>query len=294
MMTRPAALALALVLVLAGCGRTDGTTGPGTEPPGPSAATLTAVPQPVRPAAPPMVAPGTAGTTRSAGPSSATPSRARPKPKAASTSSKAVAARSPGFPVPVQAGNATQVLTVDASGSRATVVAWVRTGGRWRVAHGPWRGRAGENGTVRGSSRRQGSGTTPTGTYPMTEAFGIAADPGTALPYLHVGKDDWWVGDNRSKYYNSHRRASQGGFDTSLPESDENGSEQLITHTRAYRYGVVIDFNRRPAVRYRGSAIFLHVNGSGATAGCVSIPAEAMVTVLRWLRPSAHPRIAIG
>jgi L,D-peptidoglycan transpeptidase YkuD (ErfK/YbiS/YcfS/YnhG family) len=152
----------------------------------------------------------------------------------------------------------------------------------------------GGNGIVAGERRRQGSGTTPAGTYRLTEAFGIEPDPGTRLPYLHVGPDDWWVADNNSRYYNSHRRGSQGGFDTSLPESHVNGSERLVTHRTTYRYAVVIDFNRRPAVRYRGAAIFLHVNGSGATQGCVSVPESAMVQLLRWLDPAAKPRIAIG
>jgi L,D-peptidoglycan transpeptidase YkuD (ErfK/YbiS/YcfS/YnhG family) len=230
----------------------------------------------------------------------ASPTRSPKKPTTTSSPSPSASPsrteRSPApvFPVPVRTGDATQVITVEASGSYAKVTAWAKEDGRWRVAGGPWQGRVGENGIVPGSERKQGSGTTPAGTYTMTEAFGIASDPGTALPYLKVGEDDWWVGDNNSKYYNDHRRGSQGGFDTSLPESHVNGSERLITHTRAYQYAVVIDFNRWPAVRYRGAAIFLHVNGSGATAGCVSIPKSAMVEVLRWLKPSAHPRIAIG
>jgi L,D-peptidoglycan transpeptidase YkuD (ErfK/YbiS/YcfS/YnhG family) len=42
----------------------------------------------------------------------------------------------------------------------------------------------------------------------------------------------------------------------------------------------------------RGSAIFLHV-AAGSTAGCVSLPEGRLVRLLRWLRPAAHPRIAI-
>ena len=61
-----------------------------------------------------------------------------------------------------------------------------------------------------------------------------------------------------------------------------------------YQYAVVIDFNRWPAVRYRGAGIFLHVNGTGATAGCVSVPLTTMVSILRWLDPAQHPRIAIA
>jgi L,D-peptidoglycan transpeptidase YkuD (ErfK/YbiS/YcfS/YnhG family) len=56
----------------------------------------------------------------------------------------------------------------------------------------------------------------------------------------------------------------------------------------------VIDYNTRPVVAGRGSAIFLHVNGRGATAGCVSLPEARLVRLLRWLRPESAPLIRLG
>ncbi len=127
----------------------------------------------------------------------------------------------------------------------------------------------------------------------MTEAFGISPDPGTAMPYHLVTSDDWWVEDNNSAYYNEMRGASQGGF--AVTTSGVNGSEHLVTFTTQYRYVVVINFNRPPnAVRYRGAGIFLHVNGTGSTAGCVSVPLSTMVSIIDWLDPAQHPRIAIA
>lgn len=191
-------------------------------------------------------------------------------------------------------GSATQVITVQTHGSYATVTAWERAGTGWRRVIATSSARIGANGVVAGSARKQGTDTTPTGTYSLTQAFGIKADPGTAMPYHQVTNDDWWVEDNLSAYYNQLRRASQGGFDTSAPESSVNGSEHLITHTGPYQYAVVINYNMAPAVRYRGAGIFLHVNGAGSTAGCVSVPPATMVAILRWLNPGAHPRIAIA
>ncbi|SCD94018.1 hypothetical protein GA0115246_108276 [Streptomyces sp. SolWspMP-sol7th] len=45
-------------------------------------------------------------------------------------------------------------------------------------------------------------------------------------------------------------------------------------------------------MRGRGAGIFLHVNGKGATAGCVSVPAATMRTLLRWARPGA--KLVVG
>jgi L,D-peptidoglycan transpeptidase YkuD (ErfK/YbiS/YcfS/YnhG family) len=219
-------------------------------------------------------------------------------PKPAATA-KATARRSTApaafrFPVPVSVGNATQVVTVKAHGSYATVTGWQWSGGGWHAVISTTAARVGANGVVPGSQRRQNTDTTPGGTYTLTQAFGIKANPGAHLPYHQVTSDDWWVEDNNSAYYNQMRTAAQGGFDTTAPESSVNGSEHLITHTTVYQYAVVIDFNRWPAVRYRGAGIFLHVNGAGSTAGCVSVPLSTMVALLRWLSPAGHPRIAIA
>ena len=198
------------------------------------------------------------------------------------------------FPVPVVVGNATQVVTVRASGSWATVVAWQRDASGWHRVLSTTAARVGANGVTSGATRRQGTNTTPTGTYTLTQAFGILANPGARLPYHRVGPDDWWVEDNNSRWYNSLRQASAGGFDTALPESAVNGSEHLIRHIGQYDYAVVIDYNMHPAVLYRGAGIFLHVSDGYPTAGCVAVPRTTLVTILRWLNPGAHPRIAIG
>jgi L,D-peptidoglycan transpeptidase YkuD (ErfK/YbiS/YcfS/YnhG family) len=195
--------------------------------------------------------------------------------------------------VAVSLGNARQVVTVKASGSHASVVAWQRTSSGWKVVAQTQSARIGANGLVAASQRKQGTDTTPAGTFTMSEAFGIAANPGTKMPYHVVTSDDWWVEDNNSAYYNTMRGASQGGF--AVTTAGVNGSEHLATFTTQYRYVVVINFNRPPnAVRYRGAGIFLHVNGPGATAGCVSVPLSTMAAIITWLDPAQHPRIAIG
>jgi len=198
------------------------------------------------------------------------------------------------FPVPVSLGDATQVVTVAASGSYATVTAWQLSGGTWRRVIETAAARVGANGVMPASVRVQGSNTTPGGTFTLSQAFGIGADPGALLPYHQVTSHDWWVEDNLSAYYNQMRSDLLGGFNTTWPETYVNGSEHLITHTGTYQYAVVIDYNRWPAVHYKGAGIFLHVNGSGATAGCVSVPLATMEALIRWLNPAAHPRIAIG
>jgi L,D-peptidoglycan transpeptidase YkuD (ErfK/YbiS/YcfS/YnhG family) len=112
------------------------------------------------------------------------------------------------------------------------------------------------------------------------------------MPYHRVSADDWWVEDPASKFYNTMHSAQ--GADFPLTEKGDDGSEHLIDHPVQYAEALVINYNRWPAVPRRGAGIFLHVNGSGATAGCVSVPRATMDRIMGWVKPSAHPRIAIG
>lgn len=187
-----------------------------------------------------------------------------------------------------------QLLVVSAASTRTTygtVRRYVRTGAGW-VLRDRWRARLGANGMVRAARRVQGSNTTPTGRFAITEAFGRRADPGTALPYRHLTDADWWVQDRRSPYYNQRRLAGQGGF--RVTTAGRNGSEHLRAMGPQYDFVAVIDFNRPDPVVGRGSGIFLHVTNGRATAGCVSIPRHAMRKVLRWLDPAKVPVVVIG
>ncbi|MGW4166797.1 L,D-transpeptidase family protein [Streptomyces chartreusis] len=207
------------------------------------------------------------------------------------TGSAAQAPSAPDFPVPVEAGDATQLITVKASGSYATVTAWAKGPSGWKAQFSTSAGRVGSNGVTDGATRRQSTYTTPTGTYTITEGFGHVTG-GTAMPYHVVTDDDWWVQDPESKFYNSMH--GEAGADFPLTESGDRGSEHLINYPTQYAKALVINFNRWPATPGRGAGIFLHVNGNDATAGCVSVPRATMDRIMSWITPAAHPRIAIG
>jgi L,D-peptidoglycan transpeptidase YkuD (ErfK/YbiS/YcfS/YnhG family) len=101
------------------------------------------------------------------------------------------------------------------------------------------------------------------------------------------------VEDNGSAYYNRYRNQADGGFRWWLPTSDPNSSERLTDFRHQYRLSVVTGFNEAQ-VRHRGAGIFLHVNGAGATAGCVSAPGVFMDRLMRALDPARAPVIAVG
>ena len=189
----------------------------------------------------------------------------------------------------------TQVVTANhTNGYRARITWWVLRDGRWQQKMQAVDGRIGYGGLVLGRRRHQGTGTTPLGTYDLPSAFGTHAHgSGWEIAYRKIRRGDFWVEDNGSAYYNRYRNQRQGGFRWRLPVSDPNGSERLTDYPTQYEWSIVTSFNMGQ-VRHRGAGIFLHVNGSGATAGCVSAPRWFIRSLMDRLDPDQRPVIAIG
>lgn len=187
-------------------------------------------------------------------------------------------------------GGGTQLITAQAPTAGATsgtVTWWDRSNGKW-VRAGSAAARFGANGLVEGRSRKQGTETTPTGLYDLPYAFGIEAAPaGTKAPYRPVHQNSWWCQDDTSPAYNRWTEPLAAGCRASE-------SEHLIAYEPQYTHAFVIGFNYDRPVRGRGAGIFLHVNGRAATAGCVSVPKDAMRRIVVWADPSHRPHIAIG
>jgi L,D-peptidoglycan transpeptidase YkuD (ErfK/YbiS/YcfS/YnhG family) len=183
-----------------------------------------------------------------------------------------------------------QVITVSAvsgTATTATVQAYqLSASGAYQRVAGPIQAYVGAAGI---GAAHEGSTRTPQGTWGLTQAFGIAANPGTALPYFKVDNLDWWDEDQSSAQYNQHVRCAPG----SCPFK-ESLSEHLIDYTVQYQYAVFFNYNTNPVVPGAGSGFFLHVANGQPTAGCVAVPQANMVTLLRWLSPGQHPVIDIG
>ncbi|MGW2426280.1 L,D-transpeptidase family protein [Streptomyces sp. NPDC001709] len=187
-------------------------------------------------------------------------------------------------------GGGGQLITAqapDTGSTSGTLTWWDLRDGQW-VRAGSAPARFGANGLVEGGSRTQGTNTTPTGLYDLPYGFGIKAAPsGTSVTYRAVKDGSWWCQDNDSRSYNR--------WVEPLPDDCRaSESEHLITYPAQYAYGLVIGFNYDQPVRGRGAGIFLHVNGPAATAGCVSVPEDAMVRILRWAKPELRPHVAMG
>lgn len=284
-----------IVLMLAACSSSGGAARiptPVTVARTPHSSTLSTPPPPVSSPTPPARPATARSSARRATPTRvAQPSRT-PSPTAPTTHRAASTAQS--LPLGLSTRGADQVITVTAdssSSTTATLQAWRRVSGGWRRVGPSVPAHLGSDGIGRAS---ESSSRTPAGSFTLTQAFGADSDPGTALPYRHTDLDDWWISES-GPLYNTHQICS---FGCSFDRSPNSINEHLVTETPYYNYAVVIDYNTRNApggVRAAaGSAFFLHVTVGEPTAGCVSIPQDDLVRILRWLSPSAHPRILIS
>ena len=204
-------------------------------------------------------------------------------------------------------GDARQVIVVEAprwSATEGTLTAFERTGDRWTVVQPTVRAQLGYGGLVRGDKRRQGTGTVPTGVFDILSGFGRKADPGTALNYIQVDRNDAWT-------YNPKFPRTYNVFQTAQRSWKSYGGyvEMLWDMGMQYDYVAVLDYNlpegpirtdakgvRRsttPPQTSRGGGIFLHVDNGKKTAGCVAVKRSVMRDLMQWLDPDKNPVIVI-
>ena len=151
-------------------------------------------------------------------------------------------------------------------------------------ADGNWKqiittpGFVGKNGLCLDADHKEGCAQTPIGTYRFTKAFGIAADPGCAMPYVQVDENIYWSGDPDRQY-------NQMVDIRDVPDLVLDNSEHIVDYDVHYQYCMNIGFNEE-CTPGRGSAIFLHCLGPVKpwTGGCVAVPENIMKLILQHVR----------
>lgn len=124
-------------------------------------------------------------------------------------------------------------------------------------------------------AKREGDGATPKGRYGLDGLF-IRRDKvfrprsGAIIP-RRIGRQDGWCDDSRDRNYNRFVRHP-------YPAS----AERMFRDDDLYDLVVVLSHNRRPRVRGKGSAIFMHVARPGylPTEGCIALSKRDLMKVI--------------
>lgn len=170
-----------------------------------------------------------------------------------------------------------QLIFVSASVTTATIAMVTRDAdGTWSedLCTSGYVGSAGVGETTEWNHR------TPRGQFGFTYAFGILPNPGTKLSYTQVDDTYYWVDDVNSRYYNQF-------VTTKTTPKAWNSAEHIIEINPAYHYVLSLDYNPNctPGV---GSAIFLHCSTNRPTGGCISVPEDQMITILKNVQPGCQ------
>ena len=126
-------------------------------------------------------------------------------------------------------------------------------------------------------TKREGDGATPVGTHRITGMLYRPDRLGTPAPWARpIGPRDLWSDDGNDAAYNSLVTAPYG-----------HSHEKLRRADPLYDLVLVLDWNMRPAIAGKGSAIFIHQwrRPGYATEGCIAFSRAD----LHWLASRIVP-----
>ena len=198
------------------------------------------------------------------------------------------------------------VTTTDWNAPTGTLRAFEREGEGWRETSPGFTVNVGRSGAGwglglhdahdqdAGPVKREGDGRAPAGVFAIGTAFGYAPELSTGLAYKAMQANDWCIDVPDSPLYNrivDRSVAKAPGLDRS---SEPMRRDLQAKPDDLYKVGFVIEHNPQ-AQPLGGSCIFAHVQRApGApTAGCTSMPEDALRGLLAWLRDDAHPAFVL-
>lgn len=173
-----------------------------------------------------------------------------------------------------------QLIVIDSNLNNCKAYCYEKNDNRWNKIYSAT-GIVGKNGTS--SKKQEGDCCTPKGLYSLGFAFGTD-NIDTKIEFRPINNNCYWVDDSKSDYYNQWIESSEISWDS---------AEHLIDYPLSYHYGIVINYNTDPIIKNAGSAIFLHCMSGTYTAGCVALPEDDIIYILKWLNKEHQPIIII-
>ncbi len=123
------------------------------------------------------------------------------------------------------------------------------------------------------NKQREGDVKTPTGTFKISEGFGIKNNPG--LKGLKYTKLKWY------HYWSAEQATYNKMVDVRTLGRTWMSGEHLIKYVPHYNYALNMGYNPN-GIYKKGAALFLHCTGSNPyTGGCVAVSEKNMITIMK-------------
>ncbi len=161
---------------------------------------------------------------------------------------------------------------------------------KWNEIAKPYQVNLGINGIAPDGQKVEGDLKTPSGYFPLPFVFGYQKDIETEMEFLVINQRHVWVCDKSDKKYNEIVEDNDGTY------LNNRINERLRRLDNLNKYAIVIGYNMSPVIKGKGSAIFIHVERhvNHRTAGCISMPEDSIVSLIKWLNPALSPHIYIS
>ena len=125
-----------------------------------------------------------------------------------------------------------------------------------------------------GIKKREGDNITPKGTYKILNIYyrkDRIKKISSKLRLVAITKQMGWCDDPDSKYYNQLIK---------LPT--EYSHEKFFRKDNIYDLVLVLNYNMKPIIKNKGSAIFIHVaKKNKKTAGCIALSKMDLITLIK-------------
>ena len=127
-----------------------------------------------------------------------------------------------------------------------------------------------------GIKKREGDNITPKGTYKIVNIFyrkDRIKKISSKFRLIKITKKMGWCDDPDSKYYNQLIK---------LPT--EYSHEKFFRRDNLYDLVLVLNYNMRPIIKNKGSAIFIHVaKKNKKTAGCIALSKIDLINLIKQI-----------
>jgi L,D-peptidoglycan transpeptidase YkuD (ErfK/YbiS/YcfS/YnhG family) len=178
---------------------------------------------------------------------------------------------------------------MELSATTGQLLGYEKINNQWQLTFDTIAVNFGKNGFAPYDKKMEGDGKSPTGVFEIGSAFGYVDNIPHKMNFLKMNENHYWDSDPKSITYNQ--------LLSEKPEISKTGEvEEMRRKDDLYKYGIIIEYNTKPAVSGKGSAIFLHTqrNVGAHTAGCISMAEQDIIRLIHWIKPNSNPMIAMG
>ncbi|MFL2895854.1 MAG: L,D-transpeptidase [Candidatus Pelagibacter sp.] len=135
------------------------------------------------------------------------------------------------------------------------------------------------------TQKREGDNCTPKGNFKIGKVYyrsDRVKKPETRLKTKIIKKNMGWCNDPYNRNYNKE-----------ITLNKKNKGEKLFRSDGAYDILIVIEYNTKKIIPFKGSAIFIHLTENySTTQGCIALNKNDLLILLKIIKPGTKVQIS--